>query len=110
MTHVAARKVMRFQWIAPNIDAGFHRSNTIVHDQTDRHFAQPHPDHFTETHRRVCDPCPEPETEKVKKNNCQHECEDRQHCDADKIKCVHGSERNVVEALVTSAERCKAVT
>src|SRR5690348_17131352 len=89
MTHVATRKIMRFQWIAPNIDAGFYSSDAIVHNQTDWHFAQPHPDHFPETHRRICDSRPEPKTEKVKENDCEHEREDRQHGDANQIKRFH---------------------
>ena len=75
MADVAAREVMGFQRIATNIDTGFHCRNAIVHDQSNRHFAQPHPDHLAKTHRRICDPCPEPETEKIKKNHRQHERE-----------------------------------
>ena len=89
MAHVTARKVMRFQRIAPNIYTGLHRSDAIIHNQTDWNFTQSHPNHFTETHRRVCDSCPEPKTKKVEKNNRQHKREQRQRRDADKIKRFH---------------------
>src|SRR6266513_1747274 len=49
----------------------------------------PPANHLTQTHRRICDPSPKPETEKIEKNNSQHEREKRQHCDADKIKRFH---------------------
>src|SRR4029453_6964659 len=32
MAHIAACEVMRFRWIATNIQTGFHRSDAIVHD------------------------------------------------------------------------------
>src|SRR6266513_5746397 len=89
MAHVTARQVVRFQWIAPNIQTGFHRGDAIIHNQTDWHFAQPHPDHFAQTNRRICDPRPEPKAEKVEKNNREHEGEQRQNREADKIKGVH---------------------
>src|SRR5690349_16794719 len=89
MAHVAARKVMRLQWIAPNIDAGFHRSDAVVHNQAHRYFAQPHPDHLAKTHRLVSNSRPEPETEKVKKYDREHQGEDRQYRDANQIKRFH---------------------
>ena len=46
MADVAAGEVMRFQRIAANIDTGFHCGDAIVNNQANRHFAQPHPDHF----------------------------------------------------------------
>ena len=89
MAHIAACQVVSFQGITPNIQTRFHCRDAIVHNQTNRHFPQSHSNHLTQAHRRICDPCPEPETEKVEKNNRQHEREQRQHCDADKIKRFH---------------------
>src|SRR5438132_13554981 len=89
MAHVTARKVVCFQWIAPNVQTGSHCGDPIVHNQTDWHLAESHSDHFTETHRRICDPCPKPKAKKVEKNNGQHKREQRQHRDTDKIKGVH---------------------
>src|SRR5947208_4730067 len=38
MAYITAGKVMRFQWIAPNIYTGLHRCDPIVHNQTDWNF------------------------------------------------------------------------
>src|SRR5215471_7726703 len=89
MVYVAACKIMRFQWIAADIETRFHSGDAIVHNQTDWNFAQPHPNHFAKAHRRVCDSRPEPETEKVKKNDREHERKDPQHRDANQIKRFH---------------------
>src|SRR6266567_2440003 len=89
MAHVTACEVMRLQWIAPNIYTGLYRGDPIIDDQSDRYFAQSHSDHLTETYWRICYSCPEPKTEKIKKNNRQHERKQRQRRDADKIKRFH---------------------
>src|SRR5438552_7408877 len=80
---------MRFQRIAPNIYTGLHRSDPVVHDQSDRHFTHAHSHHLAETYRRICDSSPEPKTKKVEKNNRQDKREQRQRRDADKIKRFH---------------------
>src|SRR4029450_2389993 len=89
MADVAACKVMGFQWIAPHIQTGFYRGDAIVHNQTDGYFAQPHPNHFAKTYRRIRDPCAQPETEEIEKNNREHKCEYRQYRNADEIKRFH---------------------
>ena len=40
MIDVAAREVMRFEWIAGNIDARFYGCDSVIDDHADRHFAQ----------------------------------------------------------------------
>jgi len=38
VAHVAACKIMRFKRIAADVESGFHRRNSIINNQTDRHF------------------------------------------------------------------------
>src|SRR5471030_2228841 len=90
MIDVTAREVMRFEWIAWDIDAGFDRGNAVIDDHSDRHFAQPHPDHFSERDRSICDPRANPEPEEIEKDDAKNESDDRDDRDADKIKRVHG--------------------
>src|SRR5947209_2814621 len=82
---------MRFERVAWNVDSGFDRRDPIIHDHSDWHFPQPHPDHFAEADRRVCNPGPNPKAEEIEKDNAQDEREEREHRDADKIKRLHGS-------------------
>ena len=56
---------MRFERIARDIDAGFHRGDPVIDDQADRHFAQTHPDHFADSDRRVRDPGAKPKAKKT---------------------------------------------
>ena len=46
MAHIAAGQIMRFKRIASNIQTRFHCRDAIVDNQSDRHFPQPHADHF----------------------------------------------------------------
>src|SRR6266513_4846943 len=80
---------MRLERIARDWQTCFHSRNAVVDNETHRDFAQPHSDHFSETDRRVCDSRSDPETEKIKKDDREHECEQRQYRDADKIKRIH---------------------
>ena len=83
---VAAREIVRLEWIARNVDAGFHRGDAVIDDQADRHLAQAHPDHFADADRRVGDPGAKPESEEIKKNNTKDERKDREHRDPDEVK------------------------
>src|SRR5438034_3302383 len=80
---------MCFERIARDWQTCFHGCNAVVDNETNRDFAQPHSNHFAETDRRVCDPRPDPETKKIEKDDRKHECEQRQYCEADKIKRIH---------------------
>jgi hypothetical protein len=101
--NVAARQIVRFERIAPHIQAGFHRRDAIVDDQSDRHFAQAHADHFPDADGRVCDPCPEPRHEIFGDNDHYHKREDREDCEADKIKRFH------VARSLSEGKRCAKV-
>ena len=90
LRNVAARQIMRFKRIARNIDPRFHRRDSIIDDHSDRHFPQPHADHFSKTDRRVCDSSANPETEEIEKDDAEDEREKREHRDTDKIKGLHG--------------------
>ena len=37
MADIAARQIMRFQWIAPDIQTSFHGRNAVVDNQSNRH-------------------------------------------------------------------------
>ena len=93
VTDVAACQIMRFERIAPNIQTGFHRRDTIVDNQSDRHFAQAHADHFSNADGRVCDPSSEPRHEIFGDNDYNHKREDREDCEADKIKRFHSARK-----------------
>src|SRR5437773_9354683 len=80
---------MRLKRIACDWQTGFHSRNAVINNETDRNFPQPHSDHFAETDRGVCDSRPNPETEKIEKDDREHECEQRQYCDTDKVKGIH---------------------
>src|SRR5438067_11184409 len=80
---------MRLERIARDWQTSFHSRNAVIDDKTDRNFPQPHSDHFAETDRRVCDSRSDPETKEIKKDDREHECEQRQYCEADKIKRMH---------------------
>ena len=81
---------MRFQRIARNIDPGFYCRDPVIDDHSDRHFSQPHADHFSQTDRRIRDPGADPKAEKVEQDDAQDEREKREHRDADEIKGLHG--------------------
>jgi len=99
---------MRFQRIARNLDARFDRRDAVIDNQSHWHAPQSHAYHFAHADRRVGDACPEPNAEKVEKNDCQNETEDRKDRNTDKIKSIHAGEVSVVAALVTSAETVAA--
>src|SRR6266513_1249298 len=80
---------MRLERIARDWQTCFHSRNAVVDNETHRDFAQPHSDHFAETDRRVCDSRSDPETEEIEKDDREHECEQRQYREADKIKRIH---------------------
>ena len=75
MADVAACQIMCFQRIAADIQTRFHCRDAIIDNQADWDFSQSHPNHFPEADRRICDSRPEPETEKIEKNNREHERE-----------------------------------
>src|SRR5215831_15774063 len=77
MVHIAARQIMRFERIAANIETSFHGRDSVIHNQSDRDFAQPHADHFAQAYWRIGDASAQPETEKIEKNNREHEREKR---------------------------------
>ena len=90
MIDVAARQIMRFERIARNVDACFDRRDAVIDDHSDWHFAQPHADHFAETHRSIRDPGPNPEAEEIEKDDAKNEREEGEDCDADEIERFHG--------------------
>src|SRR6266705_2141801 len=91
MADVAACQIMCFQWIAADIQTRFHCRDAIIDNQADWDFSQSHPNHFAETDRGICDACPEPKAEKIKKNDREHKREQRKHCDTDQIKRFHSA-------------------
>src|SRR5439155_24076842 len=89
LVNTPAGQIMRLERIASDWQTCFHSCNAVVDNETHRDFAQPHSNHFAETDRRVCDSRPDPETKKIEKDDREHECEQGQYCDADKIKRIH---------------------
>ena len=83
---VAAREVVRLEWIARDVDARFYRGDAVIDDEADRHLAQAHPNHFAEADWRVGNARAQPEPEEIKKNNTKDEREDREHRDPDEVK------------------------
>ncbi len=83
---------MRFQRIARNINAGFHRGNAVINDHPHRHLTQPHSHHLADAHRRAGDSCPEPGSEKFQKNQDENESNDSYECEADQIERFHEDE------------------
>src|SRR6266542_787265 len=80
---------MRFKRIAPNIKAGFHSGDAIIDNQSDRHFSQAHPDHFSDANGSIGDAGSEPGCEKFEKDDRQDKGEQRQYSDTDKVKRFH---------------------
>ena len=68
---------------------GFNGRDAVINDQTDRDFAQSHPDHFADADRSVCDPGAEPEPKEIKEHDRENEGDDPQRCYADEIKRFH---------------------
>ena len=94
---------MRFERVAANVKTSLHCRDAVVDNKADGDFAQSHSDHFAETDRRIGDSRPDPETEEVKKDDRKHEREERQYCDADKIKRIH------IATKLSNAEQCGKV-
>src|SRR5205823_1052291 len=104
LADVAAREIMRLQWVACDIDSRFHRSDAVVHDQSHWDFAQTHSNHFADADRRTGNACPQPGSEKSKENNDENEGNDGNDGEADKDEWFHGS----TLAKVIPAEKLKA--
>ena len=83
---------MRFERIARDIDARFHRGDAVIDDQAHRHFSQTHPEHFEQSHRRIGEAGAEPEVEEPENEDAQDKSEECKHSDADKIKGLHAGE------------------
>jgi hypothetical protein len=98
MINVAASQIMRFERIAPYIQARFYGRDAIIDNQSDRHLAQAHADHFSYADGRICDPGAEPRHEIFRDNDHNHKREDREHREANQIKRFH-SARKLSEAL-----------
>jgi hypothetical protein len=89
MADIAARQVMCFQWIAPDVQTSFHGRNAVVDNQSNRHLPQTHADHFSYSDGSVGDSSPEPGCEKLEKDDREDKREQRQYRYTDKIKRFH---------------------
>ena len=89
LVHVAAGEIMRFERIARDIDAGFDRGDAGIDDHSNRHFAQTHPEHFEQSHRRVREPRAEPKIEESENKNEKDKREEREDAEADQIERFH---------------------
>ena len=101
---VAAGEIMGLERIARDIDAGFDRGDAVIDDHADRHFAQTHPEHFEQPHRRVREPRAEPEIEEPENDNENDEREERDERHEDKIKRLHG--RKLAEGVLRGKSIC----
>src|SRR2546428_12539739 len=89
MAHIAARKVMRFQRIAADIQTSFPSRDAIVHNQTDWNPSQTHPDHLSNADWCVRNAGPQPRHEVFGDNNYKHKRDERKRRNDDKIKRFH---------------------
>src|SRR5438046_9037215 len=94
---------MRFERVAANVKTSLHCRDAVVDNKSDGDFAQSHSDHFAETHRRIGDSRPDPETEEAKNDDPKHDREDRQSCYSDKTKQLH------IPKQLSHAEQCGKV-
>ena len=53
LADIASGEVVRLERIARYFNAGFHGSDSIIDDQTNRDSSQPHTDHLPDSYRRV---------------------------------------------------------
>ena len=71
--HVAARKKVGLQQVGLEGNACFDGCDPAVHDHSDWHPPQPHPDQLRKGNRSVGHFCPKPDAEKVDENEEENE-------------------------------------